>query len=162
MLALNVVSMFVPVLGEVMMVVMAGQLLYETLEGSVEWAEGDRRAAKAHLVDVAENLAFIALMAAGGKVLPKLIAAKPEPVIEALQPVTLDGGDEKLWRPELSPYKAPSVCLPAPGPMNWACIATKGKRYCPLMVSLSRCVMTRSTMSTALSIRRARRPMPRA
>src|SRR5690606_10945714 len=45
MLGLNMVSMFVPVLGEVMMVVMAGQLLYETLEGAIEWAEGDRRAA---------------------------------------------------------------------------------------------------------------------
>ncbi len=35
---------------------MAGQLLYETLEGAVEWGEGDRKRAKAHLIDVAENL----------------------------------------------------------------------------------------------------------
>lgn len=111
LLALNVVSMFVPVLGEVMMAVMAGQLLYETLEGSIEWAEGDRRAAKAHLLDVAENLALIAVMAGVGKGFSKLAAAKPEPVIEDLQPVTLDNGDEKLWRPDLAPYKA-SITLP--------------------------------------------------
>ncbi|MGF6096282.1 NEL-type E3 ubiquitin ligase domain-containing protein [Pseudomonas sp. 18175] len=112
MLALNVVSMFVPVLGEVMMVVMAGQLLYETLEGSIEWAEGDRRAAKAHLVDVAENLAFIALMAVGGKVLSKVIAAKPTPQIEGLAPVTLPNGQTRLWKPDLSGYESP-VTLPA-------------------------------------------------
>nr|WP_314524997.1 NEL-type E3 ubiquitin ligase domain-containing protein [uncultured Pseudomonas sp.] len=112
LLALNVVSLFVPVLGEVMMTVMAGQLLYETLEGSIEWAEGDRRAAKAHLVDVAENLAFIAVLAGLGKGFSKVVAVKPEPVIEDLQPVTLDNGDEKLWRPDLAPYKAP-ITLPA-------------------------------------------------
>ena len=41
-MALNLVSMFVPVLGEVMMAVMASQLLYETFEGVMEWSEGDR------------------------------------------------------------------------------------------------------------------------
>jgi Leucine-rich repeat (LRR) protein len=111
LLALNVVSMFVPVLGEVMMVVMAGQLLYETLEGSIEWSDGDRRAAKAHLVDIAENLALLAVMAAGGKVLSKVIAAEPEPVIEDLKQVTLDNGSQRLWRPDLVPYKAP-ITLP--------------------------------------------------
>ena len=112
LLALNVVSMFVPVLGEVMMVVMAGQLLYETLEGCIEWSEGDRRAAKAHLVDVAENLAFMAVMAAGGKVLSKVIAVKPEPLIEDLHPVALPDGQQRLWRAALQGYESP-VTLPA-------------------------------------------------
>ncbi|WP_370671209.1 dermonecrotic toxin domain-containing protein, partial [Pseudomonas sp. 31 R 17] len=66
MLALNAVSMFVPVLGEVMLAVMAEQLLSDTIEGVADWAEGDKRAAKAHLVDVAENLAQIAVMAGVG------------------------------------------------------------------------------------------------
>lgn len=116
-LALNVVSMFVPVLGEVMMVVMAGQLLYTTLEGSIEWAEGDRRAAKAHLVDVAENLAFLALLAGGAKVIGKLSAAKPEPLIEALDPVTLPNGEARLWKPDLQGYESP-VNLPADAAPN--------------------------------------------
>lgn len=132
LLALNVVSMFVPVLGEVMMVVMAGQLLYETLEGSIEWSEGDRRAAKAHLVDVAENLAFLAVMAAGGKVLSKVIAAPPEPVIEELKPVTLDNGSQSLWRPDLAPYKAP-ITLPADARPNRLGLYThEGRTVLPL------------------------------
>ncbi|MNM38065.1 putative E3 ubiquitin-protein ligase ipaH7.8 [compost metagenome] len=73
MLGLNMVSMFVPVLGEIMLTVMAGQLLYESFEGTIEWSEGDRIAAKGHLVDVAENLALIAVMAGGGKGLPESI-----------------------------------------------------------------------------------------
>ncbi|WP_254865887.1 NEL-type E3 ubiquitin ligase domain-containing protein [Pseudomonas fluorescens] len=112
LLALNVVSMFVPVLGEVMMVVMAGQLLYETLEGSIEWSEGDRRAAKAHLVDVAENLAFLAVMAVGGKVLSRVIATQPEPLIEDLDPVALPNGQKRLWRADLAGYES-AVTLPA-------------------------------------------------
>ncbi|RAH01485.1 MULTISPECIES: NEL-type E3 ubiquitin ligase domain-containing protein [unclassified Pseudomonas] len=107
LLGLNLASMFVPVLGEAMMVVMAGQLLYETLEGAIEWGEGDRQAAKAHLIDVAENLAQIALMAAVGAAVGRWQAAPATPVIEALSPVTRADGQVRLWRPGLGGYEAP-------------------------------------------------------
>jgi Leucine-rich repeat (LRR) protein len=107
MLGLNMVSMFVPVLGEIMLTVMAGQLLYESFEGALEWSEGDRIAAKAHLVDVAENLALIAVMAGAGKGLGKLAAVKPEPVVERLEPVKLAGGETRLWNPGLNAYESP-------------------------------------------------------
>lgn len=106
LLGVNLVSMFVPVLGEVMMVVMAGQLLYESMEGAIEWSEGDKRAAKAHLVDVAENLAMIGVMAGVGAGFGKLTAVKPEPVIEDLHPVTLPNGETRLWKPDLSAYES--------------------------------------------------------
>ncbi|MGW8464512.1 NEL-type E3 ubiquitin ligase domain-containing protein [Pseudomonas sp. CLCA07] len=112
MLVLNVASMFVPVLGEVMMGVMAGQMLYETFEGVIEWSEGDRKAAWAHLTDVAENLALIAVLHGAGKGLGKLAAVKPEPVVEELKPVTLPTGQERLWKPDLGPYKS-AITLPA-------------------------------------------------
>lgn len=105
MLGLNMVSMFVPVLGEIMLTVMAGQLLYESFEGAIEWSEGDRNAAKAHLIDVAENLALIAVMAGAGKGLSKLAPVTPEPVVERLAPVTRADGDTRLWKPELSAYE---------------------------------------------------------
>jgi Leucine-rich repeat (LRR) protein len=105
LLGLNMVSMFVPVLGEIMITVMAGQLLYESFEGAIEWSEGDREAAKAHLVDVAENLALIAVMAGVGKGVGKLTAVKPEPVVESLEPVTLPNGESRLWKPDLSAYE---------------------------------------------------------
>jgi Leucine-rich repeat (LRR) protein len=112
MLVLNGASMFVPVLGEVMIGVMAGQILYETFEGAIEWSEGDRRAAWAHLTDVAENLALIAVLHGAGKGLGKLATVKPEPLVEGLKPVTLPTGQQRLWKPDLGPYKAP-VTLPA-------------------------------------------------
>ena len=105
MLGLNMVSMFVPVLGEIMLTVMAGQLLYESFEGAIEWSEGDRTAAKAHLVDVAENLALIAVMAGAGKGLGKLLAVKAEPVVEQLEPVQCADGETRLWKPDLSAYE---------------------------------------------------------
>ncbi|WP_339560595.1 NEL-type E3 ubiquitin ligase domain-containing protein [Pseudomonas sp. EA_65y_Pfl1_P113] len=129
MLVLNTVSMFVPVLGEVMMGVMAGQLLYETLEGSLEWSEGDRQAAKVHLVDVAENLALLGAMAAGGKVAGKLLAAKPEPVIEALAPVTLPGGQGRLWKPAFDGYESPDVLLADAAPNAAGQYHQAGKTY---------------------------------
>ncbi|MFM9382770.1 NEL-type E3 ubiquitin ligase domain-containing protein [Pseudomonas sp. UV AK001] len=107
MLLLTGVSMFVPVLGEVMMVVMAGQLLEETFEGAIEWSEGDHKAAKAHLIDVAQNLAMIALMAGAGKGLARLTAARPVPVIENLHQVQMPDGATRLWKPDLSGYESP-------------------------------------------------------
>ncbi|WP_167748722.1 NEL-type E3 ubiquitin ligase domain-containing protein [Pseudomonas kribbensis] len=107
MLVLTGISMFVPVLGEVMMVAMAGQLLEETFEGAIEWSEGDRKAAKAHLIDVAQNLALIALMAGAGKGLARLTAARSTPVIENLQQVQMPDGRIRLWKPDLNGYESP-------------------------------------------------------
>ncbi|MFJ4604412.1 NEL-type E3 ubiquitin ligase domain-containing protein [Pseudomonas atacamensis] len=105
LLALNMASMFVPVLGEIMLVVMTAQLLYETVEGVIEWSEGDKHAARAHLVDVAENLAQIGVMAAAGAVFSRVTAVKPEPVLEDLHPVTLPNGERRLWKPTFNGYE---------------------------------------------------------
>jgi len=106
MLGLNLVSVFVPVLGEVMLTVMAGQLLYESFEGVIEWSEGDRNAAKAHLIDVAENLALIGVMAGVGKGVGKLAAVKPEPMIEGMEQIQRANGDTRLWKPDLRGYES--------------------------------------------------------
>lgn len=128
MLGLNMASMFVPVLGEVMMTVMAGQLLYETLEGAVEWGEGDLQAAKAHLVDVAENLAQIALMAGVGAAV-NWRAAKPTPVIEALDEVTLPDGRTRLWRASLERYASPVTLARELSPNALGQYVQGGKTY---------------------------------
>lgn len=105
MLLFTAVTMFVPVLGELMLVVMAGQLLYETFEGALEWSEGARRAAKAHLLDVAENLALLAVTAGAGKAFVKLAGVNAEPVIENLDAVTLPNDQTRLWKADLSGYE---------------------------------------------------------
>lgn len=111
MFAATFFASFVPVLGEITLAFMAGQLLNEVFEGSIEWAEGDRKAAKAHLIDLAENLAQLALFHAAGKGVGKLLAIKPPPFVEDLHPVTLPNGQTRLWKPDLSPYKS-AVKLP--------------------------------------------------
>ncbi|MBC3383819.1 NEL-type E3 ubiquitin ligase domain-containing protein [Pseudomonas sp. SWRI179] len=133
----NVLSMFIPVLGEAMMVVMAGQLLYETLEGAVEWGEGDKRAARAHLIDLAENLALMGVMAGVGAAVGKLAAIKPEPVIEHLESVTLPNGETRLWKPDLRRYESQVTLSDTNAPNaqgqyvvgGMTCIRLQGKVY---------------------------------
>lgn len=130
LLALNLVSMFVPGLGEVMMAVMAAQLLYETFEGVVEWHEGDREAALGHLTDVAENIAFIGVLAAGGVAARKVLSTPP--VIESLKPVTSPGGEQKLWKADLAPYKVPVQLAADATPDALGLYAHEGQTVLPL------------------------------
>ncbi|PNA03714.1 MULTISPECIES: dermonecrotic toxin domain-containing protein [unclassified Pseudomonas] len=106
MLVLNTVSMLVPVLGEVMMGVMACQLLEESIEGVIEWSEGDRHAATAHLVDIASNLALIALMGGVTKGVTRLKPVDAAPVIEDLHPVTRPDGHARLRKSDLGGYES--------------------------------------------------------
>lgn len=98
LLGLNLVAMVVPPLGDVMLVALAGQLLYEVIEGYVEWSKGDLEAAWGHISDVLENLAMLAAGAA-------IVHVAVSPVIEKLSAVTLPGGKQRLWQPDLAPYE---------------------------------------------------------
>ncbi|HWT68543.1 MAG TPA: NEL-type E3 ubiquitin ligase domain-containing protein [Pseudomonas sp.] len=129
MLVLTAVSMLIPGLGEVMLGVMASQLLYETFEGAIEWSEGDRKAAKAHLSDVAQNLALLVATAGAGKGLAKLTAVKAEPVIESLDPVTLPDGQTRLWKPDLSGYEHPAPIETGAKPNALGQYEVSGKTY---------------------------------
>ncbi|MRU49086.1 C-terminal novel E3 ligase, LRR-interacting [Pseudomonas gessardii] len=113
MFALSAVAGFVPVLGELMMAVMAEQLLTAVIEATREWSAGDRKAARAHLIDLAQNLALLGLTAGGGKALRQL---RPEPVIEGLSAVKLPNGQVRLWRPDLEAYKKPISLAPGSQP----------------------------------------------
>ncbi|WP_213153595.1 dermonecrotic toxin domain-containing protein [Pseudomonas carnis] len=102
---LNLVAMAVPPLGVVMAVAMAGQMLYEVIEGVIELSEGDREAGWAHITDVVENLATLAAQAA-------VVHFTVSPFIEQLKAVTLPSGKTRLWNPDLSVYEH-SSSLPA-------------------------------------------------
>lgn len=105
LLVVNVVSMAVPPLGYAMLAVTAGQLLYETFEGVVDMAQGDREAGWSHLNDVVENLA---MLAAGGVAFHFTVS----PFIEQLKSVRLPGGKTRLWKPDIQPYVADIALAP--------------------------------------------------
>ncbi|EJM18327.1 hypothetical protein PMI21_02174 [Pseudomonas sp. GM18] len=108
----NFGAMLVPGLGEAMLAVMVGQMLFETMEGIEDWSKGDKEEGAAHLTGVMINFAQLAIMAAG-HVLPSGAAAsvKPSAFIDRLKKVELPDGKTRLWNPDLSPY-AHDVALP--------------------------------------------------
>lgn len=57
---------FVPFLGELMLAYMAYQLLDETFESVIDWAEGQGREAFGHLMGVVESAVQLGTFAAGG------------------------------------------------------------------------------------------------
>lgn len=64
--AANLAALFVPVLGETMLLVAGAQLLDETFEGVDAWRHGDMDQALEHLGNVAENLVLMGAMGAAG------------------------------------------------------------------------------------------------
>lgn len=96
---------FVPVLGEAMMAYTVYQLLDETFEGVVDWSQGRRAEAAAHLLGVAENMALMGLFAAGGKVVGAVRSTRPSPFVEQMKVVRSRDGQSRLWHPDLAPYE---------------------------------------------------------
>ncbi|MGI3747600.1 MAG: dermonecrotic toxin domain-containing protein [Janthinobacterium lividum] len=77
--ALNFAALFVPGLGEVMMVVAGAQLLDETFEGIDAWRHGEMNEALDHLGNVAQNLAFMGALGVAGTVTGAMAAEAAEP-----------------------------------------------------------------------------------
>lgn len=108
-----IVAPFVPVLGEAMMAYMAYQLLDETFEGIIEWAEGQTTEAFEHLMGSLEALIQLGAFAIGGtiaageyhKVLPKEIVA----FIDRFKKVELPDGQTRYWKPDLTTYEQKDV-----------------------------------------------------
>lgn len=126
---LNLVAMAVPPLGVIMAVAMAGQMLYEVIEGVIELSEGDREAGWAHITDVMENLATLATQAT---VFHFIVS----PFIEQFKAVTLPSGKTRLWKPDLSAYEhtasLPSVAVDEQGlhrHNGQTVLPLEGKRY---------------------------------
>lgn len=114
--ALNAAAFFVPVLGQVMLGVSAIQLGYEAYEGIEQWARGERDQALGYLLDVVENVALVAALAAAGASAGETpanerISVETPSFIEELKPVTLPSGQTRLWKPDLAPF-AHDMLLP--------------------------------------------------
>ncbi|WP_445181290.1 dermonecrotic toxin domain-containing protein [Pseudomonas sp. McL0111] len=107
---------FVPLLGELMLAYMAYQLLDETFESVVDWAEGATREAFKHFMGVVQSTVQLGTFAAGGiiaagefrTILPKEIVQ----FIDRFNSVNRPNGETRYWKPDLSTYEHP-VELPS-------------------------------------------------
>lgn len=99
--ALNATAFFVPGLGEVMAMVAAGQLVKEIVDGAHAWEAGELDEALAHFESVALNVVLAVGLGAAGHAATPLQASER---VDGLLRVTLPGGEQRLWKPDLAPY----------------------------------------------------------
>ena len=104
---------FIPFLGETMLAYMAYQLLDETFESVVDWTEGQRREAFAHLMGVVESAVQLGTLAAGGVIAAgELRAALPKEIVEFMDrfnSVKRPNGQTRYWQPDLTTYEHPAT-----------------------------------------------------
>lgn len=97
----NLAAFVVPGLGPIMLAVGAAQMFDDAFEGIEAYEQGETTEMWAHLASVALNVAFVGT---GAVVLPKVQVSTK---VDSLKVVTLASGEQKLWKPDLSPYKTP-------------------------------------------------------
>ncbi|WPN50786.1 NEL-type E3 ubiquitin ligase domain-containing protein [Pseudomonas sp. P9_2] len=101
---LNVAVLVFPELAPVMLLVGAVQMLQEIGSGMEAWEEGDKKAAWAHVSNIAFNAATTVV---GAKLLPLVNTA----FVESLAHVRCPDGNIRLYSPALKPYQR-QVTLP--------------------------------------------------
>ncbi|MGO4310280.1 DUF6543 domain-containing protein [Pseudomonas sp. KB_15] len=106
---------FVPFLGELMMAYMAYQLLDETFEGIIDWAEGQGREAIGHLIGAVESAVQVGTFAAGGVIAAgEFRAVLPREIVQFIDrfnSVKRPNGEARYWKPDLTTYQQ-SIALP--------------------------------------------------
>ncbi len=131
--AANIAAFVVPGLGEVMLAVTALELCHTVYEGFASLAHGDRDAAFDYLMDVIDNVAMMALMAAAGGAASHGTpgVAAPE-AVQGMKPVSLPDGTQRLWQPDLAPFHH-DIVLPADlKPNELGLYDYQGKQWLPL------------------------------
>lgn len=100
---LGVASLFVPVLGEVMLGIAALQITHEVYEGYEAWQVGDREAALGHLFAVVGGLAVGVLV--GGAATATAGVLKRVAFVDALCPVMTETAGMRLCEASLADYR---------------------------------------------------------
>lgn len=92
------------------MAVMATQLTDELVEGVEALAQGDRNEGFVYLMDVAQNIAQLASLAAVGPEGAEPIAPlKRSPIIDSMKQVTLANGETRLLETRSKTLRAPDI-----------------------------------------------------
>lgn len=99
-----VAAPFVPGLGELMLAYTAYQLLDETFEGIIEWAQGLRTEAFEHVLGVVESLIQLGAFLVGGQLVAAVIPPKASPLIGRMKIVDMADGRSRLWDSDLRRY----------------------------------------------------------
>lgn len=103
---------FVPFLGELMLAYMAYQMLDETFEGIVDWAEGLKTEAFGHVMTLVESVVQLGTFAVGGALaagaLSRLMSSEAVALFSGLKPVETVDGKTRYWKPDLAPYEYPA------------------------------------------------------
>lgn len=105
---LGLASFFVPELGLPLLALTARQITDEAIDGYDDWELGDREAALAHLMAVAQNVAMLGLGAAAGATSELLVRT---PAIDELAPVLTPTGEQRLAHVDLPGYAAADTGL---------------------------------------------------
>jgi len=95
----------VPGLGELMLVVSAGQLLDEVYEGYQDWQLGDRQGALGHLFAVAEGLVVAGVTTGALYAVPRL------PFVDGLAPKIMTDGSVRLIKASAYPQAEASALV---------------------------------------------------
>ncbi len=103
---------FVPLLGELMLAYTVYQLLDDTFEGIVDWAEGQINDAFEHFMGVVEGVIQLGTFAAGGNLVSTTLSLPPPAFVSQLKFIETDNGSTRLWNPDLTPYER-NESLPA-------------------------------------------------
>nr|WP_213938117.1 NEL-type E3 ubiquitin ligase domain-containing protein [Pseudomonas sp. dw_612] len=104
---------FIPVIGEVMMAVAAAQLLLGVYHGIESWAAGEQEQATDYFFDTLENLIVTAALSAGARAMKaSFLKVRGSSFVETLRQIRLAGDEERLWKPDLLPYRQ-DMTLPA-------------------------------------------------
>ena len=131
---------FVPFLGELMLAYTAYQVLDETFESIVDWAQGLTQQAFAHTMGVIESLVQLGAFAAGGSIaVAEFRQALPREWVDFIDrfiPVKSTDGRTRYWNGDLTPYEQPDA-LPESQPDarglqqhgDRMILALEGKRY---------------------------------
>ncbi|MBN2974641.1 dermonecrotic toxin domain-containing protein [Pseudomonas lactucae] len=106
--ALLVATPFMPVLGQLMLAYSAWQLADEVFEGLLDWTQGRRVDAIEHVVGIAQSVVQLGIFGAGAS-LGALARVKASAFVEGLKPVQLADGRQRLWHPDLAPYRQPEL-----------------------------------------------------
>ncbi|MBV4489508.1 dermonecrotic toxin domain-containing protein [Pseudomonas oryzicola] len=130
--ALNAAAFIVPVVGQAMAVVNVMQLASETFDGIQAWSRGEQEQAWSYLTDVIENVVLIgALGTADQSGVParEIIPVETPSFITELEPVTLPDGQERLWKPDMTPYAHDIVLPPGLQPDQYGIYHYQGKAW---------------------------------